>query len=216
MQDSLLGEAPTNPRSKNEIQIEATTTANTLQDSIISEWLIPKDEFELMNDLDSLEDIIYDLVVEYQGIITSTIPAGEYVIEINVEPTERNPKDTILGNTSQPEPTTMSQVVISHEEEVSAQNFGEQSDEELVEWTEVLNNKADDEQWGMDGVHEEDMVLITRDRNNPTPTNNDCISNIYGYEEVDDPTIPNRFTSTISIPNKRRQGLLGSLQTFKE
>ena len=44
------------------------------------------------------------------------------------------------------EPTTMSQVMISHEEEVSAQSFGDPSDEELEEWTKVLNNKADDEQ----------------------------------------------------------------------
>ena len=52
----------------------------------------------------------------------------------------------------------MSQVVISHVEEVLAQSFGEPSDEELEEWTKVLNNKADDEQWGRDGVHEEDKA----------------------------------------------------------
>ena len=34
------------------------------------------------------------------------------------------------------------------------------------------------------------MALITRNRTDPTPTNNDCVSNIYGYEEKDDPTIP--------------------------
>ena len=84
----------------------------------------------------------------------------------------------------------MSQVVIAHEEEVLAQSFGEPSDEELEQWTKILDNRADDEQWGRDGVHEEDMALITKDRSDPIPTNNDCISNIYGYEEIDDQAIP--------------------------
>ena len=122
----------------------------------------------------------------------------EEVIEIKMEPTERNMSITMLRESSQTpissndalESTTMSQVVIAHEEEVFAQSFGEPSDEELEQWTKILNNKADDEQWGRDGVHEKDMALITRDRNDPTPTNNDCISSIYVYEEVDDPAIP--------------------------
>ena len=84
----------------------------------------------------------------------------------------------------------MSQVVISYEEEVLAQSFGGPSDKELEQWSKFLNDKPDDEQWGRDGVHEEDMALITKDRSDPTLTNNDCISNIYGYEEEDDPAIP--------------------------
>ena len=104
----------------------------------------------------------------------------------------------MLGDSSQTsissndvlESTTMSQVIIAHEEEVLAQSVAEPSDEDLDEWNKVLNNKADGEQWGRDGVHEEDMLLITKDRRDPTPTNNGCISNIYGYEEVDNPTIP--------------------------
>ena len=79
-------------------------------------------------------------------------------------------------------------MVISHEEEVLAQSFGEPSDEELEEWTKVSNNKADDELWVRDGVHEEDMAHITKDRSDPT--NNDCISNINGVEEVDDQAMP--------------------------
>ena len=117
--------------------------------------------------------------------------------EIRQKADEKSISEIILGNVSQNprveskedvlESTTLSQMVVSHEEEILAQSFGEPSDEELDEWT---NNRADDEQWGRDGVHEDDIILITKDRRTPTPTNNDCISNIYGYEEVDDPTMP--------------------------
>ena len=34
------------------------------------------------------------------------------------------------------------------------------------------------------------MTIITRDRIDATPTNRDCISNIYGYYENDNPAIP--------------------------
>ena len=87
--------------------------------------------------------MIYDVVVEYQGIITSTTRVEEDVIEVKIEPTERCPSENTLGSTSQIlmdesnsnvlDPTTMSQVVIAHEEEFLAQSFGEPSDEELEE-----------------------------------------------------------------------------------
>ena len=179
---------------------EATTTTSNLErDNNSDEGLIPREEFEIMDDPNSLEDIvIYDVVVEYQGIVTSTTHTEEDIIEIKLEPTEKNKSVIMLRDSSQTlipnsdvlEFTTMSQVVIAHEEEVLAQSFGEPSDEELEQWTKILNNRADDEQWGRDGVHEEDMALITKDRSNPVPNNNDCISNIYEYEEVDDPAIP--------------------------
>ena len=152
------------------------------------------------DDAYSLEEIIIYDVVEYQSTITSTIQAEDDVVEIKTETTEKYPSENTLGNTSQIltdgsdnkelEPTTISQVVIAHEEEVLAQSFGEPSDEDLEQWTKILNDKADDEQWRKDGVHEEDIALITKDRSDPTPFNNDCISNIYGYEEVDDPAKP--------------------------
>ena len=200
-QGSLLGEMnPELPNDASTKQQEVGTTSNAaVQDIKSSELLIPREEFELIDDPNSLDDIvIYDVVVEYQGIITSTTHMEEDIIEIKMEPTKNNTSVIMLGDSSQTpisnsdalESTTMSQVVIAHEEEVQAQSFGAPSDEELEQWTKVLNNRADDEQWCRDGVHEEDMALVTRDRSDPIPTNNDCISNIYGYEEVDDPAIP--------------------------
>ena len=51
-----------------------------------SEFLIPREEFELIDDPNSLEDIvIYDVVVEYQGVITSTTHMDEDIIEIKME-----------------------------------------------------------------------------------------------------------------------------------
>ena len=168
-----------------------------LQNINSSKPLIPREEFTLIEDQDSLEEIvIYDMVVEYQGIVQY----DEEMSGIRQKADEKSTSEIILGNVSQYprveskedvfESTMLSQMEVSHEEEILAQSFGEPSDEELDEWTKVLNNRADDEQWGRDGVHKDDMVLITKDRSDPTPTNNDCIINIYGYEEVDDPTIP--------------------------
>ena len=58
-------------------QVKATTTANTAQDDNSNELLIPREEFELIDDPNSLEEIvIYIVVVEYQGIITSTTLGG--------------------------------------------------------------------------------------------------------------------------------------------
>ena len=109
LQDSLLGEAPMNQQPKDITQVDAITTTNTLQYSNSSEWLIPRDKFERMDDPESLEDIlIYDVVVEYQDII-----------EVKAEPrdiVEGNQSKSLKLDTSRDElkPTTMSQVMISH------------------------------------------------------------------------------------------------------
>ena len=93
-----------------------------------------------MDDPNSLEDIvIYDVVVEYHGIMTSTTHMEEDIVEIKMEPTEKNTSVIMLRDSSQTtipnsdvlESMTMSQVVIAHEEEVFAQSFSEPSDEEL-------------------------------------------------------------------------------------
>ena len=44
--------------------------------------------------------------------------------------------------------------------------------------------------WGGDGVPENDMVGIKQGVANKIPTNADCIKYLYGYEEIDDPKIP--------------------------
>ena len=97
---------------------------------------MPREEFELIED--SLEEIvIYNMVVEYQGIVQT----DEDIIEIKQKTNERSTSEIIQGNVSQTsmvesnddvlESTTMSQVVIAHEEEVLTQSFSESSDEEL-------------------------------------------------------------------------------------
>ena len=180
LQDSLLGETSPEPLSETTTnqQLEVITTADALQEINHGELLIPREEFTYINEHDSLEEIvIYDMVVEYQGIMTSKIQYEDEVTVIEDEEKKQDPRDivgefsskTLTLDTSRDElePTTISQVMISHEEEVSAQSFGERSDKELEEWTKVLNNRADDEQWVRDGVHEDDMALITKDRSDP-------------------------------------------------
>ena len=44
--------------------------------------------------------------------------------------------------------------------------------------------------WGGDGVPENDLVGIKQGATNKTPTNADFINYLYGYEEFDDPKIP--------------------------
>ena len=198
-QGSLLGEMSPEPPSDTPTnqQEEVTTTSAAWQNINSSELLIPREEFTLIEDHESLEEIvIYDMVVEYQSIKQYD---GD-TIETKEELKEKGTSEIVPGNVTRTptaetnietlESTTMSQVVIAREEEVLAQSFGEPSNEEIEEWTKILNNKADDEQLGRDDVHEEDMELITKDRSDPIPTNNDCISSIYCYEKADDPTIP--------------------------
>ena len=160
-QDSLLGEIITDPPSDTPTnqQEEVTTIGAAVQNINSSKPLIPMEEFTLIEDQDSLEEIvIYDMVVEYQGVAQY----DEDMSGIRQKAYEKRTSEIILVNASQ--------------------NPRVESKEDGLE--------ADDEQWGRDSVHEDDMVLITKERSDPTPTNNDCISNIYGYEEVDNPTIP--------------------------
>ena len=87
----------------------------------------------------------------------------------------------------------MSQITVDHEEIVSAQEptlDQPLEDPEPEDWDTILLRGKQPEGWGRDGIHEEDMAMITRDRLNTTPTNRDCISNIYGYYENDNPAIP--------------------------
>ena len=133
---------------------EATTTTSNLErDNNSDEGLIPREEFEIMDDPNSLEDIvIYDVVVEYQGIVTSTTHTEEDIIEIKLEPTEKNKSVIMLRDSSQTlipnsdvlEFTTMSQVVIAHEEEVLAQSFGERA----IPPTDVEHQPPSNNKWG--------------------------------------------------------------------
>ena len=43
--------------------------------------------------------------------------------------------------------------------------------------------------WGAEGVPNEEMKIIVRNRKNKTPTNADCITYLYDYIEMDDPRI---------------------------
>ena len=124
-----------------------------LQNINSGKQLIPSEEFTLIEDQDSLEEImIYDMVVEYQGIVQY----DEDMSEIRLRADDKSTSEIILGNVSQNprveskedifESTTLSHMVVSHEEEILAQSFGEPSDEELDEWTKVSNNRTDDEQ----------------------------------------------------------------------
>ena len=156
---SLLGEIRPDlpPDTATNPQDEVTTSNAALQNTNSSELVIPREEFTLIEDHESLEEIvIYDMVVEYQGIVHYD---GD-IIEIKEGVTERSPSKDIVEDIPQSqtvksnsitdilELTTMSRVIISHEEEVLAQSCGETSDEDLDECTKILNNKADDEQWG--------------------------------------------------------------------
>ena len=70
-QDSLLGEINTEPPSDTPTnqQGEVTTMGAALQNINSSKPLIPSEEFTLIEDQDSLEEIvIYDMVVEYQAL----------------------------------------------------------------------------------------------------------------------------------------------------
>ena len=82
-------------------------------------------------------------------------------------------------------------MIIDHEEISSAKEPTlEQPREEPEDWETILLRAKIPEGWGRDGIHEEDLAMITRDRLDITPTNRDCISNIYGYYENDNPAIP--------------------------
>ena len=135
----MLGEALTNPQPTHITQAAALMGPSLTQNS--NKGLIPREEFELIDDPNSIEEItIYDVVVEYQGIMTSKTQMEEEVIEIETEPSINTKEDSsqILKPSSDVlESTTMSQILIAHEEEVLTQSFDEPSDEELEEWTKI-------------------------------------------------------------------------------
>ena len=83
-QGSLLGEISQDPTSEAPMkeQVAVTTTNATLQDFDSSEWIMPREEFELIDDPNSREILIYGVVVAYQGVITSTTQMEEEVMEI--------------------------------------------------------------------------------------------------------------------------------------
>ena len=100
-QSSLLGEALTNQQQTITTQETTTTAPNLVQNIKSSELLIPREEFELIDDPNSLEEIvIYDVVVEYQGIMTSTTHMEEDIVEIKMEPTETNTSVIMLADPS--------------------------------------------------------------------------------------------------------------------
>ena len=45
-------------------------------------------------------------------------------------------------------------------------------------------------EWGSEGVPENEMRLIKQQHVCQIPTNADCINQLYDYEEVDDPKVP--------------------------
>ena len=51
------------------------------------------------------------------------------------------------------------------------------------------------------------MAMITRDRIDTTPTNRDCISNIYGYYENDNPAIPTEIFYRWCKPETTLEGI---------
>ena len=69
-----------------------------LQDNISNDLIIPREEFTLIDDPDSLEEIvIYDMVVEYQATVTIKKNIDDDIIDIKAEPQEHlslshNPK----------------------------------------------------------------------------------------------------------------------------
>ena len=86
----------------------------------------------------------------------------------------------------------MSQTLLFHEEVMSLQEpIFEQPQEEPEDWiTTLILSKQQDEKLGRKEIQEDDMAIITRDLIYKKPTNRDCISNIYGYYENDNPAIP--------------------------
>ena len=138
-------------------------------------------------------------VVEYQAVAKVKKTADDDIMKIKPEPKEHDTRGTIISypsviqqaSSSQSETSTMSQITIDHEEIASAQESTfEQPQEEPEDWLTTLTRRKQQYKWGREGIHEEDMLIITRDRIDTTPTNKVLISNIYGYYENNNPAIP--------------------------
>ena len=97
--------------------------------------------------------------------------------------------------------------LLAHQEVVgtTAQNVEEVESEVMQEVRDLISNirpegrlkietqmasHTEESKWGGDGVPENDMVGIKQCAANKTPTNADCIKYLFGYEEIDDPKVP--------------------------
>ena len=96
------------------------------------------------------------MVVEYQAASTNNQIGDNGIIEIKHEPQERDPRNIIISylniiqqiQAEQPEFLTTSQIPVSHEEVVSAQELFEQPQEELEDWPTILTRGRQQEKWG--------------------------------------------------------------------
>ena len=218
LQHSLLGET-SNHQAKPRVEtqpsknIESMMDEAMLQTSSSNDLITPREEFTLIDDPDSLEEIvIYDMIVEHQApsIVTINKNIDDDVIEIKAEPQENNSEDAIKQSISrsQAEIMTDSQIIVDHEEITSTQEpILDQPPEEPEDWEAILLRSKIPEGCGRHGIHEEDMAIITRDRPNNIPTNRDCISNIYGYYENDNPAIPTEIYYRWCKPETTIEGM---------
>ena len=137
------------------------------------------------------------MVVEYQTTSANNTYKDDDIVEIKQEPQEKNPRviiivdpNTQLSQVAHPETLSTSQKPVDHEEVVSAQDPFDQPQDEIEDWSTILSRGRQQEKWGREGIHEDDLAIMIADRADPAPTNRDLISYIYGYYERDDPTIP--------------------------
>ena len=131
-QNSLLGEQ-TDVQQTSEIEpplgnqpaanIKSISSKAMLQNINSNGLIIPREEFTLIDDPDSLEEIvIYDMVVEYQTKVTINTNIDDDIVEIKAETQENNSEATIKQHSSlsQSEIMTDSQITVDHEEITSA------------------------------------------------------------------------------------------------
>ena len=87
----------TGPTAKNppKENIDSILSVVIPQESIINDLIISREEFTLIEDPDSLEEIvIYDMVIEYQATIDINKNIDDDITEIKAEPQENNSEDT--------------------------------------------------------------------------------------------------------------------------
>ena len=86
-----------------------------LQDSNSNKPIMRRDLHTFVNEPDSLEDkIIYDIVIEYQAIVTNKNATGDDLIEIEPELQERYPWNMAIS-----QPNTRSQHVLFKQPETT-------------------------------------------------------------------------------------------------
>ena len=118
--------------------------------------------------------------------------------------------DTTVEHKNQCPPTQLSQsLLLAHEEEViasdiipkepSVSNPNQNTDtdtprfEDWKDQSHRMSYQTKEKSWGGDGTSEADVAIITQGRASSIPTNADLIKNIYGYDEIDDPRIPDEL-----------------------